>query len=65
MSNKFINAMTEDASFSKTTNGMTCRSTTGSYLLDFLPVWGHFVRVTKMQLVPYFIRHLTKIPNSR
>ena len=40
MSDKFINAMTEDASFSKTTNGMTCRSTTGSYLLDFFASLG-------------------------
>ena len=40
MSNKFVTAMTEDAAFSKTTNGMTCRSTTGSYLLDFFASLG-------------------------
>lgn len=36
----FVNAMKEDSSFTKTTNGMTARNTTGSYCLDFFATVG-------------------------
>lgn len=38
--NVFVNAMKEDSSFTKTTNGMTARNTTGSYCLDFFATVG-------------------------
>lgn len=50
----FVNAMREDSSFTKTTNGMNARNTTGSYCLDLFSTIGAMRNGSETEIVEKF-----------